>query len=69
MLCFQVKAEPLSLEEMLAKKKREEEEDAKPKFLTKEQRAAEAIKRREAEAEAQKKRFQPCLIVDYVCAD
>ena len=38
------KAEPLSLDEMLAKKKRDEEEEAKPKFLSKEQRAAEALK-------------------------
>lgn len=44
------KKEPLSLEELLAKKKAEEEAKSKPKFLTKEERAAEAIRKREAEA-------------------
>ena len=34
------KSEPLSLEELLAKKKAEEAEKSKPKFLTKEERAA-----------------------------
>lgn len=43
------KAEPLSLEEILAKRKAEEEAQAKPKFLTKEERAAEALKRRQEE--------------------
>ncbi|SPP78997.1 probable ATP-dependent RNA helicase DDX23 [Drosophila guanche] len=46
-----LKKEPLSLEELLDKKKREEEARAKPVFLTKEQRAAEAIKRRQEEVE------------------
>lgn len=46
------KAEPLSLEELLEKKKREEEARAKPVFLTKEQRAAEALKRRQEEVAA-----------------
>ncbi|XP_064546375.1 probable ATP-dependent RNA helicase DDX23 isoform X1 [Drosophila montana] len=45
------KKEPLSLEELLDKKKREEEARSKPVFLTKEQRAAEAIKRRQEEVE------------------
>jgi len=45
-----VKKEPLSLEELLDKKKREEEARSKPVFLTKEQRALEAIKRRQEEA-------------------
>ena len=40
-------AEPLSLEELLEKKKREEAEAAKPKFLTKEQRVAVAMKKRQ----------------------
>ncbi|ULT99479.1 hypothetical protein L5515_003513 [Caenorhabditis briggsae] len=40
-------AEPPSLEELLEKKKQEEDEMAKPKFLTKEERAALALKRRE----------------------
>ncbi|KAI8130209.1 hypothetical protein FF38_06649 [Lucilia cuprina] len=46
------KSEPLSLEELLEKKKREEEARAKPVFLTKEQRAAEALKRRQEEVAA-----------------
>jgi len=45
------KPEPLSLEELLAKKKAEEAAAAKPKFLTKEERAAEALKRRAAYVE------------------
>ncbi|KAI6207300.1 RNA helicase [Aphelenchoides fujianensis] len=44
-----VKPEPLSLEELLAKKKQAEEEENKPKFLTKAEREALAIKRREEE--------------------
>nr|pir hypothetical protein F01F1.7 - Caenorhabditis elegans [Caenorhabditis elegans] len=42
-------AEPPSLEELLEKKKREEDELAKPKFLSKAERAALALKRREEE--------------------
>jgi len=45
------KVEPLSLEELLAKKKAEEAEKSKPKFLTKEERAAEALKRRAEKVE------------------
>lgn len=45
------KKEPLSLEELLAKKKAEEAAKSKPVFLTKEQRAAEALKRRQEEVE------------------
>lgn len=41
------KAEPLSLEELLEKKKAEEAARSKPVFITKEQRAAEALKRRQ----------------------
>ena len=41
------KTEPLSLEEILEKKKREEAEKSRPKFLTKEQRVAEALRRRQ----------------------
>ncbi|KAL1376547.1 hypothetical protein pipiens_016843 [Culex pipiens pipiens] len=48
------KKEPLSLEELLAKKKAEEEARSKPKFITKEQRAAEALKRRQEEVAAMK---------------
>ena len=39
--------EPLSLEELLAKRKAEEAAASKPKFLTKEERAAAALKRRQ----------------------
>ncbi|XP_030384087.1 probable ATP-dependent RNA helicase DDX23 [Scaptodrosophila lebanonensis] len=45
------KKEPLSLEELLDKKKREEDARSKPVFLTKEQRAAEALKRRQEEVD------------------
>uniref|UniRef100_A0ACB8ELH6 DEAD (Asp-Glu-Ala-Asp) box polypeptide 23 n=1 Tax=Sphaerodactylus townsendi TaxID=933632 RepID=A0ACB8ELH6_9SAUR len=45
------KAQPLSLEELLAKKKAEEEAEAKPKFLSKAEREAEALKRRQQEVE------------------
>jgi len=45
------KVEPLSLEELLSKKKAEEAEKSKPKFLTKEERAAEALKRRAEKVE------------------
>ncbi|RZB49919.1 ATP-dependent RNA helicase DDX23 [Asbolus verrucosus] len=45
------KREPLSLEELLTKKKAEEAAKSKPVFLTKEQRAAEALKRRQEEVE------------------
>ncbi|KAJ6645955.1 putative ATP-dependent RNA helicase DDX23 [Pseudolycoriella hygida] len=46
------KVEPLSLEELLAKKKAEEAAGSKPVFITKEQRAAEALKRRQEEVAA-----------------
>uniref|UniRef100_A0A0C9PQW5 Probable ATP-dependent RNA helicase DDX23 n=1 Tax=Fopius arisanus TaxID=64838 RepID=A0A0C9PQW5_9HYME len=46
------KKEPLSLEEILAKKKAEEEARAKPKFLTKEERAAQALEKRQQEVNA-----------------
>lgn len=48
------KAEPLSLEELLEKKKAEEAARSKPVFITKEQRAAEALKRRQEEVAALK---------------
>jgi len=48
---IKAKVEPLSLEELLAKKKAEEAEKSKPKFLTKEERAAEALKRRAEKVE------------------
>ncbi|XP_062247963.1 probable ATP-dependent RNA helicase DDX23 [Platichthys flesus] len=49
------KAQPLSLEELLAKKKAEEEAEAKPKFLSKAEREAEALKRRMAQTEERRK--------------
>merc|ERR1712008_105406 len=42
-----VKKEPLSLEEMVARKRAEEEALSKPKFLSKEEIALEALKRRQ----------------------
>lgn len=52
------KVQPLSLEELLAKKKAEEEAEAKPKFLTKSEREAEAIKRREQQTEERRKQVE-----------
>jgi ATP-dependent RNA helicase DDX23/PRP28 len=49
--------EPISLEEMVAKKKAAEEEASKPKFLTKAQRQAEAIKKRQAIADEQRSKL------------
>uniref|UniRef100_A0A1B6F3I5 Probable ATP-dependent RNA helicase DDX23 n=2 Tax=Proconiini TaxID=565685 RepID=A0A1B6F3I5_9HEMI len=51
-----IKKEPLSLEELLAKKQAEEAERSKPKFLTKEERAAEALRKRQAEVEEIRKK-------------
>ncbi|XP_035220370.1 probable ATP-dependent RNA helicase DDX23 [Stegodyphus dumicola] len=53
-----VKKEPLSLEELKAKMQAEEMARSKPVFLTKEQRAAEALKRRQQEVEEQRKRME-----------
>ncbi|KAH6939648.1 hypothetical protein HPB50_020249 [Hyalomma asiaticum] len=52
------KKEPLSLEELMAKKKAEEDARSKPVFLTKEQRAAEALKRRQQEVQEQRQRME-----------
>ncbi|CAB0003615.1 unnamed protein product [Nesidiocoris tenuis] len=52
------KKEPLSLEELLSKKKAEEAEKAKPKFLTKEERAAEALRKRQEQVDAQRKALE-----------
>lgn len=49
------KREPLSLEELLAKKKAEEASKSKPVFLTKAQRAEEALKRRQEEIDKLRK--------------
>ncbi len=46
------KQEPLSLEEILEKKKQAEAEAAKPKFLSKAERAAEALRKRQEQVEA-----------------
>ncbi|CAG0918159.1 unnamed protein product [Notodromas monacha] len=53
-----VKKEPLSLEELLAKKKAEEEARSKPKFLTKAERQAEALRKRQEEVEAMRKKTE-----------
>ncbi|CAF0970098.1 unnamed protein product [Adineta steineri] len=47
---------PLSLEEMVERNKKEQEAISKPKFLTKQEREAEAIRRRQEEADAIRKR-------------
>ncbi|KAI7794413.1 probable ATP-dependent RNA helicase DDX23 [Triplophysa rosa] len=52
------KVQPLSLEELLAKKKAEEEAESKPKFLSKADREAEAIKRREQQTEERRKQVE-----------
>lgn len=52
------KKEPLSLEEMLLKREEEKKALEKPKFLSKEERAAEALKKRQEQVEAQKKKLQ-----------
>jgi len=49
------KKQPLSLEELLAKKKAEAEAQSKPKFLTKEERAEAALKKRQEAVDAQRK--------------
>ena len=49
------KKEPLSLEELLAKKKAAEAEASKPKFLSKAERAAEALRKRQEQVEAIRK--------------
>lgn len=52
----EIKKEPLSLEELLSKKKADEEARSKPKFLTKEERALEAIRKRQEEVNEIRKR-------------
>ncbi|XP_050739718.1 probable ATP-dependent RNA helicase DDX23 [Eriocheir sinensis] len=51
-----MKKEPLSLEEMVARKRAEEEALSRPKFLSKEERAAEALKRRQEQADEIRRR-------------
>ncbi|XP_063712316.1 probable ATP-dependent RNA helicase DDX23 [Symsagittifera roscoffensis] len=55
------KKEPLSLEELLAKKKAEEEAITKPVFVTREEREKAAIERREREAEERRRRQQEAM--------
>uniref|UniRef100_A0A1L8DJ62 Probable ATP-dependent RNA helicase DDX23 n=1 Tax=Nyssomyia neivai TaxID=330878 RepID=A0A1L8DJ62_9DIPT len=50
----QKKVEPLSLEELLEKKKAEEAARSRPVFISKEQRAADALKRRQEQVAAQR---------------
>lgn len=52
------KREPLSLEEMIAKRNEEKKALEKPKFLTKEERAAEAIKKRQLQVEEKRKKIE-----------
>jgi ATP-dependent RNA helicase DDX23/PRP28 len=52
------KKEPLSLEELLAKKQAEEAARSKPKFLTKEERTAEALRKRQQEADEIRQRLE-----------
>ncbi|KAL7075422.1 hypothetical protein ACQ4LE_004911 [Meloidogyne hapla] len=52
------KREPLSLEELLEKKKQMEEVNSKPKFLTKAEREAEALQRRKEEVERKQKELK-----------
>lgn len=49
---------PLSLEELLAKKKAEEAAQSKPKFLTKEERVAEALRKRQESADLQRQKME-----------
>ncbi|KFD54612.1 hypothetical protein M514_04557 [Trichuris suis] len=49
------KKEPLSLEELLAKRKAEQEAETKPVFLTRAQREAEALKKRQEEVEKKRR--------------
>ncbi|KRX78455.1 putative ATP-dependent RNA helicase DDX23 [Trichinella sp. T6] len=53
-----VKKEPLSLEELLAKKKAEEMAENKPVFQSRAQREAEALKRRQQQVEEMKKKAE-----------
>ncbi|KAL7671548.1 hypothetical protein ACOME3_006442 [Neoechinorhynchus agilis] len=49
---------PLSLDEMVERRKRLEEEESKPKFLSKAEREAEALKRRQEEADKQRRKIE-----------
>ncbi|XP_062895317.1 probable ATP-dependent RNA helicase DDX23 [Mobula hypostoma] len=49
------RAQPLSLEELLAKKKAAEVAESKPKFLSKAEREAEAMRRRQQEVEERRR--------------
>ncbi|CAH8459903.1 unnamed protein product [Heterobilharzia americana] len=47
---------PISLEELISRKKAEEAEQIKPKFISKEERIQEALRRRQAEVQAQREK-------------
>ncbi|CAF1302732.1 unnamed protein product [Adineta steineri] len=53
---IKTKQVPLSLEEMVERNKKEQEAISKPKFLTKQEREAEALRRRQEEADSIRKR-------------
>ncbi|KAF7255685.1 hypothetical protein EG68_07229 [Paragonimus skrjabini miyazakii] len=49
---------PISLEELIARKQAAEAEQVKPKFISREQREADALKRRQSEVRAQREKQQ-----------
>jgi len=53
-----VKREPISLEQLIAQREEEQKALEKPKFLTKEERAAEALRRRHLQVEEQRKHLE-----------
>eukprot|EP00794_Sanderia_malayensis_P003447 gene3447-3943_t len=53
-----VKKEPISLEELISKREAEKKALEKPKFLTKEERAAEALKKRQMQVDEQKRQLE-----------
>ncbi|CAH8834481.1 unnamed protein product [Trichobilharzia szidati] len=52
---------PISLEELISRKKAEEAEQIKPKFISKEERIQEALRRRQAEVQAQREKQMQAL--------
>ncbi|XP_028399204.1 probable ATP-dependent RNA helicase DDX23 [Dendronephthya gigantea] len=52
------KKQPLSLEEMIARREAEKKAQEKPKFLTKEERAAEALRKRQEEVAEKRKKLE-----------
>lgn len=53
-----LKKVPISLEEMIAKKQAEQDALSKPKFMTKEERAAEALRRRQEEVDSKRRQVE-----------